>query len=265
MAITEMKLVNITASNQQLDAVLKKFIELEDFHPEPANKLAGSVRGLTTLYYENPYLKMLNRIRDVEAEMGLIIETQEVDVDKCDLDKIERYVERTHDKFDELDNQTKEVEIQIKEYKDALKTTKNIEDLNISLDDLFSCKYVISRFGRLPLDSVMKLQFYNNRPFIWKSFSTDNNYSWGVYLSTQDYEREVDNIFTSLYFERVYIPEFVHGTPEKAKENLNLEIEKLEKKLEDYRLQRQKLRDRVRDRYSMFTSILEHVSRIFEV
>lgn len=264
MAITEMRLVNITASNQQLDAVLKKFIELDDFHPELASKLAGSVEGLTTLYYENPYLKMLNRIKEVEEEMGLVIETQEVDVDKCDLERINRYVERTHDKFDEIDNHVKEVEIRMKGYQDALQEIGYIENLNVSLDDLFSCKYVVTRFGRLPLDSVQKLQFYNNRPFIWNSFSVDNNYSWGLYLATKEYEREVDNIFTSLYFERVLIPDFVHGTPEKAKENLLLEIEKCEADLKEASYQRQRLRDRVRDRYSMFTSILEHVSKMFE-
>lgn len=264
MAITTMKLVNIIADNEHLDEVLKRFIDINDFHPELASKLAGSVHGLTTLYYENPYLKMLNRIKEVKAEMNLEIETREVDVDQCDLDRINRYVERTHDKFDQIEQRVKEINLKIREYTDDLKQVKNIEDLDIPLEDLFASRYIASRFGRLPLDSVRKLQFYNNRPFIWNSFSKDNNYSWGVYLTTNEYEREVDNVFTSLYFERMYIPDFVHGTPEKAKENLTFEIKQLEKELQEHKKAKEKLKERIKDRYSLFTSVLEHVSRIFE-
>lgn len=264
MAIAKMKLVNIIADNDHLDEVLKKFVDVEDFHPELASKLAGSVHGLTTLYYENPYLKMLNRINEVKEEMGLEVETREVDIDQCDLDRINRYVERTHDKFDSINDRVKEIELQIKEYQDDLKQVKNIEDLDIPLEDLFSSRYIASRFGRLPLDSVRKLQFYNNRPFIWNSFSKDNNYSWGIYLTTNEYEREVDNVFTSLYFERMHIPDFVHGTPEKAKENLIHEIQVLEKEREEHKRAKEQLRERIKDRYSMFTSVLERVSRTFE-
>lgn len=38
-------------------------------------------------------------------------------------------------------------------------------------------------------------------------------------MTTQKYEGDVDNMFSSLYFERIRIPEFVHGTPEKAAGN----------------------------------------------
>jgi V/A-type H+-transporting ATPase subunit I len=141
---------------------------------------------------------------------------------------------------------------------------KNIESLDISLDDLFSCRYLNSRVGRLPLDSEEKLRFYNNRPFIWNSFSRDNNYSWGIYITSEEYEREVDNVFSSLYFERIHIPDFVHGTPEEAEENLVQEIASLKKDLKKLEESKKELLERTRDRYSIFTSVLEHVSKIFE-
>ena len=264
MAIAKMKLVNIVADNESLDEVLARFIELDDFHPELASKLAGTVHGLTTLYYENPYLKMLNRIKEIEAEMGLKIDKREVDVQQCDLDRISRFIERTHDKFDQIDSNMKEIKLLIQEDEDALKQVKNIESLEISLDDLFSCRYLNSRVGRLPLDSEEKLRFYTNRPFIWNSFSRDNNYSWGIYITSQEYEREVDNVFSSLYFERIHIPDFVHGTPEEAEENLEQEIASLKKDLKKLEDSKKELLERTRDRYSIFTAVLEHVSKIFE-
>ena len=264
MAIAKMKLINIVADNEYLDEVLARFIDLDDFHPEPASKLVGSVHGLTSLYYENPYLKMLNRIREIEAEMGLKVEKKEVDYQQCDLERISRYIERTHDKFDQIDSSMKEIKLLIQEDEDALKQVQNFETLDISLEDLFSCRYLISRVGRLPLDSEEKLQFYTNRPFVWNSFSRDNNYSWGLVITSHEYEREVDNIFSALYFERIHIPEFVHGTPEEAEENLMQEIASLKEDLKRLEDSKKELRDRTTERYSMFTSVLEHASNVFE-
>lgn len=264
MAIAKMKLVNIISDYGSLDEVLARFINLDDFHPEPASKLAGSVHGLTTLYYENPYLKMLNRIKEVENSMGLTISKVVSDKKDLELAKISEYVETTHEKFDEINDKIKEIEQLVKEDEDALVQVKNVENMEVSLDDLFSCKYIVSRVGRLPLDSLAKLKFYNNRPFVWNAFSQDSNYSWGIYITSNSFEREVDNVFTSLYFERIYIPDFVHGTPEKAKENLMEEIVSLKKSLDKLNLQKKELLESSMEEYSIMTSDLKHVSNIFE-
>ena len=264
MAITKLKLVNILADNEHLDEVLNRFIELDDFHPEPASKLVGTVHGLTTLYYENPYLKMLNRIKEVEIDMGLNVETQEIDVTECDLEAISRFVEKTHEKYDEINSGIKEIEQLIQENEDALRQVKNIDEMEVAMEDLFASKYIATRVGRLPLSSLNKLQFYNNRPFIWRSFGEDNYYSWGIYISTRNFRREVDNIFSSLYFERIHIPDFVHGTPEKAIENLEKENKKFKDDLEELVNQKKSLILRTRERYTRFTGILMHLSRVFE-
>ena len=264
MAIDKMKLVNIYSDYGSLEEVLARFVELDDFHPEMASKIAGSVHGLTTLYYENPYLKMLNRVKEIEGSMGLTVAKVDSRTRTLDIEKISDYVETTRDSYDKINGEIKEIEQLIQEDEDALIQVKNVENMEISLDDLFSCKYIVSRVGRLPLDSQVKLKFYNNRPFIWNSFSEDSNYSWGIYITTQNFEREVDNVFTSLYFERIKIPDFVHGTPEKAKENLQSKIESLKTSLDKLNKQKKELLDSSMDNYSIMTSELEYVSRIFE-
>jgi V/A-type H+-transporting ATPase subunit I len=216
------------------------------------------------MYYDNPYLKMLNRINEIVDKMHLEIEPKQVDVQECDLSRIERFIEKTYHKFEEITSNENEIKQLIQEDQDALKQVRNIKSLDISLDDLFSCRYLISRVGRLPLDSEEKLKFYDNRPFIWNSFSKDSNYSWGIYITTNEFEREVDNVFSSLYFDRIHIPDFVHGTPEEAEENLLKEIESLNKDLLKLKESEQELLERTRDRYSLFTAVLTKVSMIFE-
>jgi len=54
-----------------------------------------------------------------------------------------------------------------------------------------------------------------------------------MYLATDKHEREIDNIFSSLFFERIYIPDFIHGTPEQAYEVLSKEIQAVDLSLQE--------------------------------
>ena len=56
----------------------------------------------------------------------------------------------------------------------------------------------------------------NHYQFVYKSFEMDERYTWCMYITTPGDAPEVDNIFSSLYFERIHIPAFVHGSPELA-------------------------------------------------
>jgi len=225
VAIAKMKLVNITSDRAKLDEVLLRFVELDCFHPEPATKIAESVHGVTTLQEEDPYCELLSRLKDLEVNLGLSLNNEFIKDWKCDLNEMSTYMEQLERKREEIEEVKRELEGVIQANKDALTQVENIEGMDVSLDDIFSCKYVNVRFGRLPLDSVDKLQYYGNRPFVFRSFKEDSSYSWCMVLSTPKYEREVDNILSSLYFERIRIPDFVHDTPEKAEENLKAEIE----------------------------------------
>lgn len=224
MAIAKMKLVNITSDQARLDEVLLRFVELDCLHPEPAVKIAESVHGVTTLQEDNPYTEPLSRLKDLEINLNLSLSNEFIKEWKCDLTEMNSYMENLENKWEEIQTVKRELEAVIQANKDALTQVENIEGMDISLDDVFSCKYVNVRFGRLPLNSADKLQYYGNLPFVYRSFKEDSSYSWCMVLSTPKYEREVDNILSSLYFERIRIPEFVHDTPEKAKENLKAEI-----------------------------------------
>ncbi len=165
MAIAKMKLVNITSDRTKLDEVLLRFVELDCFHPEPATKIAESVHGVTTLQEEDPYCELLSRLKDLEVNLGLSLNNEFIKDWKCDLNEMSTYMEQLERKREEIEEVKRELEGVIQANKDALTQVENIEGMDVSLDDIFSCKYVNVRFGRLPLDSVDKLQYYGNRPF----------------------------------------------------------------------------------------------------
>ena len=105
------------------------------------------------------------------------------------------------------------------------------------------------RLGRLPLDSYQKLSFYAGKPFIFKSFDAEKDYRWGAYFCMAEDAPEIDDIFSSLYFERMRVPAFIHGTPETALTRLREEIATNREQLAAAKNQFQELVDAQRDRY----------------
>ncbi len=224
MAIAKLKLFRITTSLTNLDPVLERFVNLDCVHPVKASEFVDQVHGLTSFESNNPCNVIYKEIEDLEKENNVIIPTVDLSTLNYSFDTMRDYVYTTHGKLQKLTLYRNEIEVLIKKYQDALTQIKNIENLDISLDDLFSIEYINARVGRLPIDSIEKLKFYENKPFIFKPFHEEKAYCWCMYLSTNEYEREIDNIFSSLFFERIHIPDFVHGTPESAQVSLAMEI-----------------------------------------
>ena len=81
-------------------------------------------------------------------------------------------------------------------------------------------QYLKIRFGKLPLNNEGKLEYYETLPFVYKAFQRDDKYVWCMYMTTPTDAPEVDNVFTSLYFEKIHIPEFVHGSCELAEKEI---------------------------------------------
>ncbi len=224
MAVSKLQLVKINSNKANLESVLERFVSLHCLHPVLASEFVDSVHGLTSIHSNNPCSLIYKEILDLEKENNFTI--PEVVVYSMDytLENMKSYVSITHEKLKELTNHKNELSDLIKKYENALFQVKNIEELDISLDDLFSCEWVNARVGRMPVDSVEKLKYYENKPFIFKVFHEEKNYVWCMYLSTNKLEREIDNIFSSLFFDRIRIPDFVHGTPESAQTTLKMEI-----------------------------------------
>ena len=140
MAISKMKLVNILADNEYLNDVLLKFVELDYFHPEPASKFVDSVHGLTTLSDETPITDVLTHFNEVLQDMDMTLPMKDVKNGEYDLEGIRTYIDSIHERFENGAAIRRELETVIQENRDALTQVRNIESIDLNLDDLFECK-----------------------------------------------------------------------------------------------------------------------------
>jgi V/A-type H+-transporting ATPase subunit I len=233
MANARLKLFRINSDLDNLEKVLEKFVDLTCIYPVKAYEFVSQVHGLKSMDIVNPYEDIEKQIRDLEKENDIEIPKTDIHKKNYTFERIHEYVTDIHERLKKLNSYKRDSEEIIRKYKNALTQVKNIESLDISLDDLFSCEYINSRFGRMPIDSLEKLAYYDKKPFIFQVFHEEKKYCWCMYLSTEKQEREIDNIFSGLFFERIHIPDFVHGTPEKAQASLLSEISVAEENLRD--------------------------------
>lgn len=226
MAIEKMELVSITAGRSSLDDVLEKCCESGCFQMENAiaSNTGSSHRSLQLLNDKNPYDVPLKGLASIATELE--IELKETDYSACKLETGEDFTafcDGLEEKLAEA-SKTKQAALKIISQRTAAKIqVEHLKGLNEDFDRIFSCKHVHVRVGKLPLEGKQKLDYYD-KDFFFVPFEQDDKYCWGMYFCPKDSREIVDDIFASLYFETVRIPDFVKGNTAGAARLLDEEI-----------------------------------------
>lgn len=225
MAIAKLKLLEIEFPQEQDDAVLMKLINLDGFHPEYASKFVDSVQGLSVLNRENPYADLIGRMEEAKEKYQLNLKGQEIDNTRMNIIQADTFFCNVLEKASQYEKVKVDLQEMIVENEATITQLEHMIDSDLDFDKLFACKYLQVRVGRIPTVHLDKLQYYGTQEFLFKIFHKGTKETYCAYITTKFKAPEIDNIFSSLYFERIHIPEFVHGTAEKALEVLKEEDE----------------------------------------
>ncbi len=96
---------------------------------------------------------------------------------------------------------------------------EHLADAKVDLDRLFSVEFFHFRFGHMPRESAENLVNYRRdcEDMFFFPLSTEKSKEvWGLYITPKAHAVRIDNLFSSLGFERVYISTRIHGTPAEA-------------------------------------------------
>ncbi len=232
MAIEKMRLVNIVGNLPDLDETLLSCIRSEVFSPEMAINTLDKSSGFAALTGENEYAGALKQLYDLAEDIHA--ELCRADTDSAfTCDKAAAEVARVCADASALAAEQRQLKEQINQHEQAKIQIQHLLGLDANFDDLFAMNYVKVRFGRLPADSYPKLAFYEKKTFFFFAFDHDDEYYWGAYFVPATKVTVVDDIFKSLYFERTWVPDYVHSTPENSLKAVDEMLEKESKRLEE--------------------------------
>lgn len=220
MSIEKMSLVNIVGSLSSLDETLLKCCKSELFHPE----LAPTNTAFKKLEEENPYTTKLQKAMAVLDDLGVAYGYRDYSSLNMDDSQVWAYILEQEERITGSRHRRSELRDSIRMHNQAVTQIGHMRGLETKFDDIFDARHSRARFGRLPADSFLKLDYYKEKDFFFFSFDRDDDYVWGVYFCPEALGDEIDQIFDALYFEPIDIPHYAHGTPDIAVKNISEQI-----------------------------------------
>lgn len=266
MSIERMELVNVAGLLKDLDAVLLRCCQSECFHIEAASHDMDDSKGFKVLNEENPYKEVLKRLYSLSASVSYKpVKSDYSDAAQETAEDFEEFVTGLETKFSAMNKKIGHLTQSISMREQALYQLNRLKGLNVDFEQIFSLKHISVRFGKLPADSYPKLSYYKERPFIFFPFDNDKDYYWGVYFTPVAAKVVTDDIFESLYFERVRIPDFVKGTAGNAIEEITAELQNEKQELSKTQKEIRELLQQKKGQINKAFSKLKYLHDTFEL
>lgn len=240
MGIEKMTFLDISGHVDQLDDVLLMCLRSGMFQPEYAAKLSEYSVGSSALM-RNPYGALMVKIADVAAQLGITLPA----VDPADLGSYtsmirDAFIEDCHDYLNTLrkeypgyfERQRKTLD-EITSYGAALDMLSHVSIADLDMGDIWNNEFLKIRFGRLPSLNFPKLSDFEDKPYEVCKLDEQGGYVWCLYFTAGAYQAEIDQMFYTLGFERLRIPEYVRGTAAEAMESIQKSLESEKASLEE--------------------------------
>lgn len=240
--IEKMKLVYLMIEKNNLNNVIEQFIEKYELQLEhPAideNSAAHIVPNTDT----DPYKEYLNKAEELmeslqdKPEPGITVTVEEAlkIIDELDC-KLQDCISEIH----RLKEDKKKIEM-------AIQDIMPYRNVNHDIQEILNMRFVKYRFGKIPIEYYKQMEYfvYNELATIFYKCQSDDEYIWGVYFVPATEAEKVDTVYTSLYFQRFYMPDEYEGTLEEAYE---LYCGKLDKVEQEIKALRSSMDDELRD------------------
>lgn len=232
-----MKLLSVVGKEQQIDQFIANYLLESGIQPEDAIKVFDKGWKLSYFNYDNTPRNLQKRCKDA---MQLIDVTYEKRNEKVVLDKtleeLKTELDRTYENITNLKKYLAQKKEEGKTLNEKIEVVEHLKDVKINLKDLYHLRYMRFRFGKISKANYSKIQEdIKDLKTIVLEVEEDEQDLWLMYLTTDNYSKEVDSFFNIAKFERIWLADDIDGIPaeylEKARERLSqnkLEIRKAE-------------------------------------
>ena len=227
MAVSSMQAVNIIGLMDHIDEVITVLGESGAFHPDEVSSFYKTTRDFTRLKTKNIYAEPLTKLKASLNQTKKKFELVDTS-DYCpSFEELEESARQISAEIDRLTDNISQKEKKLAKAKEDFVTASHFKGLGDEMEKVLKMRYIDARFGRIPKDSLQKLDAYKSNDYVDFAVCTeDKSHCWGVYFAPKAYTEEIDKIFEGLFFERSNIL-FNDETP-------NERIEKYKKLIPEY-------------------------------
>lgn len=261
--IAKMNFVSITGPKDDIDRTVDEYLSKYEIQLEYAPSELKSVNTLYPYTESAPYREQTAYAEELADIMG---RPGRADSD-MDIKESAKLITELHGAVKESAAVTDGYEKELTELRDKLGKVIPFKNVNYDIEEILNFKNMRFRFGRIPKDNYMKFTDYvqDDINSVFLKATEDDSYVWGIYFVALLEKESVDAAYTSLHFERTFIPDDVHGTPDEAIGYYNARISEAEKALEAERSKLKAILDRDREAFEKAYITLKRFVKNFDI
>ena len=228
MSVVPMKLLTLAGPLERFDQVVSACVIDQQFHPEPALRLMGEVKGVMPMDSSNPYAPLLRRAEEVAREAGVELAYAPFP-DRLPRKELTAYFDQVEDQVMTLLHRKEELEHTAAESAAAVEQLEYLRGIGADLDELWGLEFSRFRYGYLPRETYDSFQdaLDQEDDLLFVPTTLGPRRVYGVYFTTKQAKSRVDMLFSSLHFTRINLEVQPHGTVEQAIAELNAGVERM--------------------------------------
>ena len=228
--IEKMQFVSIMGPENDFDRVIDTYLTKYEIHLENALTELKDVVDLKPYISTNPYKQLFTRATQL---IRLVDVSDEAYDESITNEEAIQIVTDLNKEFNLLKEETSSLEQERNRLKTSLATIEPFRELNFDVSEILHFKAVKFRFGRISKEYIEKFDkyVYDTLNTVFYRCHSDDTYVWGVCLVPASESSQIDAVYKSMHFERIYLPDEYEGTADEAAKKLEQQIIDLNTKI----------------------------------
>ena len=227
--IEKMKFLSITGPKADIDRVVNDYLSKYEIHLENAMAQLTQVQHLSPYIQINPYRDLLAKVNEFASLLG---DQGNVPIQDISLEEIQPLLDSLGEKISELRQECDRLMAKQTSVTEDINRLFPFSSLPEDVDKLIRYRFVQVRFGRIQKEYYEKFNtyVYDDLDTMFYPCREDSDYVWGLYFVLWTKMEQVDAVFSSMHFERIYLKkDFYHGTPQALCSKYNRKLEELQR------------------------------------
>ena len=230
--IEKMNFVSISGPRDDLDRVVNQYLSRYEIQLEHALTELKSASKLVPYPGNNPYKEpflKVQRLTDLCKKLpaGKGAPTAPSPAPSpLSIDEAISIVEDTDALFEDMKKQHDELEHKIKDTHALLEQVRLYQELDFDIPAILKFRHIRFRFGRIIKEMYPQLESFadaSDETILCKCHETERYISL-IYFVPEVISERIDAVFSSLQFERIFLPDQFDGTPREEVTRLEIEL-----------------------------------------
>lgn len=226
--IEKMKFLSITGPKADIDRVVNTYLSKYEIHLENALSELTTVQNLTPFLEINPYKEALNTANLFCEELNSFAtdtvkaEIAQAAAQTMDVETALDTIRRIQTDYQDLDKKRSDLKNQLTTVDESLRVIRPFRNLDFDISSILKFRFIRFRFGRIGKEYYQKFEryIYDNLDTIFIKCDEDDQYIWGMYFVPEPESQKVKAVYSSMHFEKIYMPDSYEGTAREAFEQL---------------------------------------------